>query len=287
VPFRQSHRAVSRFSLASLLGLVLLAAGASIATAQVPIQVPPPSTTPPPTTTTTVAPAQLTQTTWRWLRSEYSDDSVVDVNNPDNYTVRFNPDGTLAARADCNQIVGTYEQSGSSLTIHLGPSTLVACPPDSQADVFTRDLQIVVTYVLRGGTLFLNMRFDIGNMVFEPQRVPSLTDTTWQVQSYNNGRGGVVTVQTGTELTAMFGADGMLSGSAGCNTYNGTYTVDGSDMSIGPLATTRRACPEPIMQQEGAYLAALAATSQYTLTADRLTLRSADGATQVVLVPAS
>jgi heat shock protein HslJ len=279
---------VSRLSLASLLGFAVLAAGVSVATAQVPIQVPPPraSDVAPGPPATTQASAQLTQTTWRWLRSEYSDDSVVTVANPDNYTVRFNPDGTLAAQADCNQVRGTYAQSGpSSLTISLGPSTLVACPPGSQADVFTRDLANVATYVLRGETLFLNMRFDTGNMVMEPQPALSLTDTTWQVQSYNNGRGGVVTVQSGTQLSATFGADGTLSGSAGCNNYNGTYTTDGSNMTIGPLATTRRACPEPIMQQEFAYLAALAATTQYELTASRLTLRSADDATQVVLVP--
>jgi heat shock protein HslJ len=282
VPFRQSQRAVFRFSLASLLGLAALAACASVAAAQVPIQVPRP-----PTSTTTVGPMQLTGPTWRWLRSEYSDDSVVTVNNPDNYTVRFNPDGAVAVRADCNQVLGTYQQSGSSLTLQLGPSTLVACPPGSQADVFTRDLSNVVTYVQRGETLFLNMRVDTGNMVFEPQAAPSLTDMTWHVQSYNNGRGGVVTVQSGTQLTATFGADGRLSGSAGCNTYTGTYTVDGSSMSIGPLATTRIACPEPIMQQENAYLAALAATSQFMLTPDRLTLRDADGATQVILVPGS
>jgi len=294
VNFRRSGRALSSYSLSVVIGLTLLLACASSVSAQVPIQLPPPaaSTGPaaqsPRPAVTPGTPERLTQTAWRWIRSEYSDDSVTRVANPNNYTVTFHPDGTLAIRADCNQVAGTYVATASSqLTLRLGPTTLVACPPGSQADTFTRDLMNVVTYVFSGENLVMNMRLDAGNMIFEPQPALSLTDTSWDVQSYNNGRGGVTTIITGTQLNATFGADGHVSGSAGCNTFNGSYTVEGSNLSIGPLATTRRACPEPIMQQETAFLNALGATTVFELTAERLTLRDADGATQVIFVPAA
>jgi heat shock protein HslJ len=47
------------------------------------------------------------------------------------------------------------------------------------------------------------------------------------------------------------------------------------------------ACPEPIMTQENEFLAALQAATRFDLTAQRLTLRSSNGATQVVLVPST
>ncbi|NIV29798.1 MAG: META domain-containing protein, partial [Anaerolineae bacterium] len=56
-----------------------------------------------------------------------------------------------------------------------------------------------------------------------------------------------------TEITAIF-EDGELTGSAGCNTYNGTYTTtagaEENEIEVGPLATTRMACQERIMDQE-------------------------------------
>ncbi|MEL6567623.1 MAG: META domain-containing protein [Pseudomonadota bacterium] len=41
-----------------------------------------------------------------------------------------------------------------------------------------------------------------------------------------------------------------VSGSAGCNSFNGAFTLDGAQIGFGPLATTRKLCPEPVMEQE-------------------------------------
>jgi heat shock protein HslJ len=96
------------------------------------------------------------------------------------------------------------------------------------------------------------------------------------VISYNNGRGGVVSVIIGTELTAKFDDDGTLSGSAGCNNYNTTYEVDGENISIGQTAVTQMYCqdPEGIMEQEAEYLAALQSAATYKIEGDRMTMRT-------------
>ena len=49
------------------------------------------------------------------------------------------------------------------------------------------------------------------------------------------------------------------SGSAGCNNYITSYTVDGNNLTIGMAAVTMMFCAEPegVMEQEAAYLAAL------------------------------
>ncbi len=40
-----------------------------------------------------------------------------------------------------------------------------------------------------------------------------------------------------------FGTDGKLTGSSGCNNFNGSFKVDGNALAIEPGAMTRMACP--------------------------------------------
>ena len=49
-----------------------------------------------------------------------------------NYTIAFNDDGTFNAKADCNQVSGSYAVGASNaLTITPGPSTMAMCPEGS------------------------------------------------------------------------------------------------------------------------------------------------------------
>jgi heat shock protein HslJ len=84
-----------------------------------------------------------------------------------------------------------------------------------------------------------------------------------------------------TEITAVF-EEGKVTGSAGCNTYNGTYTVtvgaNEDEIAIGPLATTRMACQQNIMDQETRYLGALEAAESYIIEDTTLTIYFPGGA---------
>jgi heat shock protein HslJ len=66
--------------------------------------------------------------------------------------------------------------------------------------------------------------------------------------------------------TIAFSGDGTVSGSGGCNTFSGSYTVDGSNLTFGPLVSTQKACEDAISNLEAAYLAALQATTAYEIT---------------------
>jgi len=111
----------------------------------------------------------LLGTTWRWEGTTLSDGSRMPANDPSRYKVQFRSDSTVAVKADCNQVAGTYALKGSSLTITLGPSTLAACPPDSQATLYLQQLGTVVSYAYDNtGALILNMKMDSGNMRFMP-----------------------------------------------------------------------------------------------------------------------
>jgi heat shock protein HslJ len=217
--------------------------------------------------------------TWQWQSTQASNGSSIVVADPTRYTITFQADNSLQIRADCNQVGGTFSVNGSSLTLQLGPSTLAACPPDSQVDQFLAGLGQVTNYATTENNLELGLQGG-GRMQFSAMPAPSLVGPSWQLLAYNNGRNAVQSVMIGTQPTAMFGADGQISGSGGCNSFSGPYQSTASTLSIGPLASTMMACEQPVMDQETAYLAALERARTYRFDNGRLVLADATGATQ-------
>ncbi len=73
-----------------------------------------------------------------------------------------------------------------------------------------------------------------------------------------------------------FGADGTVSGKAGCNRLRGAYKRTGSTVSFGPLATTRRACVPMIQDFETLFLAVFIGDMTVAIEGDTLTLTNKD-----------
>jgi uncharacterized lipoprotein YbaY/heat shock protein HslJ len=69
-----------------------------------------------------------------------------------------------------------------------------------------------------------------------------------------------------------------LAGSSGCNRLLGSYTLDGERISFARTATTMMACPQG-MDQERAFLDALATVERWRVTGERLELFDARGET--------
>lgn len=113
-----------------------------------------------------------------------------------------------------------------------------------------------------------------------------LANTKWNVTDYSNPANptGMTTVLLGPAVTMDFAATGTLSGSGGCNTYSGTYKVDGQSLTISPLQSTMMACatPEGVMEQEAAFLTALQSTRSYKLEGTQLDLLDEKGQLQVL-----
>ena len=85
-----------------------------------------------------------------------------------------------------------------------------------------------------------------------------------------------------TTITATFQA-GRVSGSGGCNTYSGSYTISGQTMAIGPLGTTGLSCAQPVMDQETKYLATLQGAVDYEIQGNELRIDSQVGDQQIRL----
>jgi heat shock protein HslJ/uncharacterized lipoprotein YbaY len=102
-----------------------------------------------------------------------------------------------------------------------------------------------------------------------------LAGTSWTLASLN-GADPLADV----EVTMYFGADGSLAGSDGCNRFTTSYTVDGDTITINPNgASTMMACPEPVMQQSAAFMAALGSAATFSIDGSTLALADGTGST--------
>ena len=72
-------------------------------------------------------------------------------------------------------------------------------------------------------------------------------------------------------------ADGRVSGSAGCNTYNASYEVDGESLQLGDIASSLMACPPLADPIENEYLGKLRAVDGWRIERDELVLVDGDG----------
>jgi heat shock protein HslJ len=114
--------------------------------------------------------------------------------------------------------------------------------------------------------------------VSQPIATQSPIVGAWDLNSYNNGKGAIQSVITGSQTTANFQADGKLSGSGGCNQYSAGYTTTTSNgITITQPVTTLMACAEPVMQQETQYLSLLQQATKYEVSGDQLTLFDKNG----------
>jgi heat shock protein HslJ len=101
--------------------------------------------------------SNLTGKAWQWSASTTTvpaSQSVVP--DPENYTIQFMDDGTFSAKADCNQLNGSYTSpGGGALTITPGAMTMAACPPESLSDLYVAGLAATTSYAIANGELTL------------------------------------------------------------------------------------------------------------------------------------
>lgn len=230
-----------------------------------------------------VEPAALTAAPWSWQQTQMNDGALFRPAKPEQYQLRFLPDGTLAIQADCNRAHAQYRLEESRLHLELGPTTLMACGDDSLGDRFLTQLGGVSLVFVQDGQLFIDLKFDSGTMKFSPIEAglgQALIGSRWRATGYNNGRGALVSLVEGTEISLHFGAEGQLEGSAGCNHYSAPFEFQGERVSIGPARSTRKFCAEPdgLMAQEAAFLEALPRAVILERSGERLEMRMADGA---------
>lgn len=81
-----------------------------------------------------------------------------------------------------------------------------------------------------------------------------------------------------SHTTVSFLEDGKVAGDTGCNRYFGSYEIKGDSITFVPLAGTRKACVESLMNQEMAFYQAMEEVTRWEIAdTGLLHLRDSDG----------
>ena len=82
----------------------------------------------------------------------------------------------------------------------------------------------------------------------------------------------------GDRATSLQFDGARLSGSAGCNRFSGSYRIEGSTLTAGPLMATKMACPGAGMAQEDAFFKLMAGPVSLRFPTDgTMEITGADG----------
>jgi heat shock protein HslJ len=247
----------------------------------------PKGTTPPTTTPATPAPTTPVVTTAQpslplpgtWtLISALAGTGTSNVLPGTTITAIFAKDGTISGSSGCNRYVASYTSRVNTLTIGALVTTQMTCNSPTgimnQEKIFLSNLQGAAAFTITGDILSISDTNGKTLLTFRKEGAAvsplPFAGIPWELKMYKGSTGSMIGSNPHTTVNALFGADGNLTGSAGCNSYTGSYTHRGQNgISIGPLATTLMYCGDPgVMDQETAYLANLQAAASYEVTAD-------------------
>ena len=117
----------------------------------------------------------------------------------------------------------------------------------------------------------------------EPPALETLEGTGWLLRAWDRDD-----PAPDEPLVTLTYSEGNFAGRSGCNSYSGPVEAGElpGEIVIGPIVSTRMACPEPQMQTETRYLKNLQAVTKYGIMVGDLALTYQDetGASRVMLL---
>ena len=126
----------------------------------------------------------------------------------------------------------------------------------------------------------------------DPATLQMLLDAHWSLFAWGTPEN-PSSALTGTNINLSFssegdGTSGTVSGSAGCNTYSGSYVLNANSISISSVGVTRMFCssPEGIMDQEERFLNALGSANTYEVLGGQLDITFGLGGERLFFVGA-
>ena len=216
-----------------------------------------------------------------WVLTAYGDPSNLTLSEAGVVTTAiFSADGTLNGNTGCNNYSAGYQIEENQITIGLPATNLMACEKGmEQEQVFMQLLEAAQSYRLGVNALEI-MAVDGSILRFSARHLP-LENVRWLLASIDGQA-----LPEGVSADALFtpadspaaqSEDNSVNGSAGCNTFFGTYTLVGNTLTAGPFGLTQMMCEEPALQVEQAFLAGLESVQSYQITLNQLIINTATG----------
>ncbi len=171
--------------------------------------------------------------------------------------------GSVSGLAGCNNYNATINPG---FVVSPAATTLIACTDPAgvmeQEQLYLSMLQQAAGYSMAGGQLIIPTTTGVLVYSSTPPASQSpaslLVNRIWYLKAMGNSN-----AVAGSEPTANFASNGVLSGYTGCNNYNGRFTASQDQITITGLSNTGAACPEPQLSQETAFLTGLSQAQRF------------------------
>lgn len=201
-----------------------------------------------------------------------TDASTFEIVDGTTVTVSFQADGTIGVNGGCNSIGGPYTIDDDVLVADDLASTMMACDDAlmDQDDRLTELLTSRPAISIEGETLTIGEGSN--QLVLAEQQPAALEGTVWNVTGVIDGDA-VSSVPDGA--TIVF-ADGEVRFDSGCNSGSGTATIGDGTVEIGPVASTKKGCPDDVAALETAITSVLAGTVDVEIDGNALTITNGD-----------
>lgn len=194
----------------------------------------------------------------------------------------FSADGALSGFGGCNNYSAGYTLEGNQISIDLPATNLMACETGmDQEQAFLTLLENAQSYRIGINALEIITADGAQLMRFTAQQDFPLENVRWLLASVDGQL-----LPEGVTASALFTPadspaaqqeENTITGSAGCNTFFGPYTLTGDALEAGPFGQTQMMCDERIMQVEQAFLTGLEEAQNYEITANQLIINTAAG----------
>jgi heat shock protein HslJ len=200
----------------------------------------------------------------------------VDPDHPITLTIEGERVNGVAA---CNSYSGTFDLSGSAITVSDLAMTEMACFPEElmQAEAMYAEAMTRVDSVALDQQLTLTG--DGVELVFDPVPPPEaadLTNTVWVLDGLIQGDA-VSTPVVDTRATVEFFTDGSMLGDTGCRPFSAQYAVSGDQVTVeGGLASDGHECEPPLDDQDALITSVLSDAFRVEIEGNRLTTWSDD-----------
>jgi len=213
-----------------------------------------------------------------WRLTQLAGSGVPFIDVPADVAASMRIDGVKAGgQGGCNQWFADAVVDGAKVTFGDIGSTKMACgdPAMSIESAWLGYLPQVSAWSITDGRLELSDTNGAVLLAFEQPSTSPIEGIKWLLEHLRD-RGALAPVPTGVVATLDLTA-GMASGEAGCSQLFGTYTLSGTALAFADLMRGDKACPEPRMSVQEAYLAALGSVSSWRRAGSTLELVDAPG----------
>jgi heat shock protein HslJ len=193
--------------------------------------------------------------------------------------LEFVDGGRLSAHAGCNSMAGKVVTRDGKLAMDELETTEMGCDParHAQDDWLAKLLQDDPTWKLSGDKLTVSKGST--EIVLQDRETAQpdkpLDGTKWSLESVISGQ--TASHLVGSEQAHLTIGGERVTGSTGCNGFQGMVARSGNKLTFGELGITLKACTGEKGKLEQTVLRTLKGELTYTIEADQLRLRDAKG----------